>query len=67
MIKIRTQETNQKYETWEYEIHAPLPEGFMDWNGEDQYSWLIKNTYDAILVDSEYANLGTIDSYDILD
>ena len=64
-MKIRTYETVQKYETWEYEIDVELPEGFMDWNGEDQYTWLLG--CNAELLYSDYANLGTIDEIKIID
>ena len=65
-MKIRTQETVQKYETWEYTFDGELPEGFFSWNGEDQYNWLLVTGCDAICVDTEYADLGTIDEIEVV-
>ena len=62
---IRTEETVTKYETWQYEVDA-LPDGFESWNGEDQSLWLGENTYDATLIRSDWAGLGTVDSVTIL-
>lgn len=66
-MKIRTQEIATKYETWEYEFEDDfkLPDDFADWNGEDKYSWLSMNTYDARLIDSDWDG-GTVTSFDII-
>lgn len=64
-MKIRTQETGQYYETWEYEIKE-LPDQFDNWNREDQFKWLQMNCIDAKTLHSEPSMLGTIDEYEIV-
>ena len=69
-MKIRTQETVQKYETWEYDLpnDFTFPEGFFSWNGEDKYDYIIQLpiNYDARMVNSEHSGLGTVDEIEVV-
>lgn len=70
-MKIRTQETVTKYETWEYELpdDFELPFAFHGMNGEDKYNYLMQLPfpYDANMRDSDWSGLGTIDEYEIVE
>ena len=69
-MKIRTQETCTKYETWEYEVDDDFvfPEGFHDWNGEDQYNFIQSMMIlDSRMVDSDWSGLGTVDEWKIVE
>ena len=69
-MKIRTQETVTKYETWEYELPEDFefPEGFTTWNGEDKYDYVLSLPFvlESRMVDSDWTGLGTIDEIDFL-
>ncbi len=64
-MKIRTQETVQYYEDWEYTVDS-LPEGFDYWNRDDQFSWLSSNCTDATKLKSFPADLGSVDEYEVV-
>lgn len=68
-MKIRTQETCTKYETWEYEVadDFEFPEGFHDWNPEDKYEFMQSiSIYDSSLIYSDWSGLGSVDKLVIL-
>ena len=68
IVKIRTQETVTLYETYEYDMgELRLPEGFEEWTPAGQAHWLSKHCVDCQRIEWDYAGIGTLDEYDVIE
>lgn len=69
-MRIRTQETCTRYETWEYELPDDFvfPEDFFTWSRIEKYDYLqsLPFPYEAQMVDSDWTGNGTVDEIDII-